>query len=96
MTLHEWRKSPERLSLALDALGNYTIKEMLAVMELEHPAKQQKIVNDGFAATRALGQIEGFQLALDMFVSFGKPLPASPEDISVTWGADLPDSDKPK
>jgi len=97
MTLLDWRKNPERLSLALDALQHPTIREMLAVMEAESPDKQERPVADGFGATRVLGQIEGFRQALNMLKSFAEPLPAAPDDIPTTWNVGLPeDDDKPR
>lgn len=92
MTLIDWRKNPERRSMAIEALGQPALREMLSIMELvEHPAKQQRAIADGFGATRVLGQIEGFQAALDMIKSFTEPLPAPMEDVETTWGVDLPD-----
>ena len=96
MTLLDWRKNPERLSMALDMLNQPTMHEMLAVMEAEHPAKQQRAVADGFGATRVLGQIEGFQEALNMLRSFAEPLPTQAEDVPTTWNVGLPDDEKPR
>lgn len=95
MTLLDWRKNPERLSMALDMLNQPTLREMLAVMEAESPDKHQRAVADGFGATRVLGQIEGFREALNMLRSFAEPLPGPSEDIETTWGVDLPE-DEPK
>lgn len=95
MTLIDWRKNPERRSMAIEAISQPAMQEMLRVMEMvEHPAKQQRAVADGFGATRVLGQIEGFQAALDMLKSFTEPLPAPMEDVETTWGVDLPDPNK--
>lgn len=94
MTLLDWRKNPERLSLALEALTQPVMREMLAVMEVEHPAKRQRAVADGFGATRVLGQIEGFQEAMDMLRSFAEPLPSAPEDVATTWNVGLPEDDQ--
>lgn len=91
MNLEEWRKNPERLSLALDMMNQQTMKEMLAVMEIEHPGRRHERVSDGFGATRVLGRIEGFQEALEMLRSFSQPIPKPHETIPVTWNAE-PDS----
>lgn len=72
-------------------LNQPTLKEMLAVMETEHPARQQHRAHDGFGATKALGRIEGFQEALNMLRSFAEPLPANVEAPKITWGAQEPD-----
>lgn len=97
MTILDWRKNPERLSLALEALQQPAMIEMLAVMEEEHPAKQHRAVADGFGATRVLGQIEGFQEALNMLRSFAEPLPSAPEEIPTTWNVGLPEDEvKPR
>lgn len=93
MNLLEWRKSSERLSMAMDMLNQPTMREMVEVMESEHPAKQQQVLADGFAATRAIGKIEGFQLAMDMLRSFAKPIAKPQEDVQTSWGVDLPSSD---
>lgn len=95
MTLIDWRRNPERRSLALDALNQPALKEMLSIMEMvEHPAKQQPSIADGFGATLVLGQVRGFQLALDMLRSFTEPVPAPMEDVETTWNVDLPDPNK--
>lgn len=87
MNILEWRKNPERLSLAMDMLSQQTMREMLAVMDTEHPGRKMHGANDGFGATRALGRIEGFQEALEMIHSFAVPLPSPPESIPITWNA---------
>lgn len=96
MTLLDWRKNPERLSLALEALMQPAMREMLAVMEAESPDKQERAVADGFGATRVLGQIEGFRACLNMLRSFAEPLPTAPEDVETTWNVGLPGDDKPR
>lgn len=91
MTILDWRRNPERLSLALEALMQPAMREMLAVMESESPDKHERALVDGFAATRAIGQIEGFRAALNMLRSFAEPLPTAPEDVATTWNVGLPD-----
>jgi len=91
MTIIDWRKNPERLSMALDMLNQPTLQEMLAVMESESPDKQQRPVADGFGATRVLGQIEGFREAMNMLRSFAEPLPSALDEVTTTWGVDLPE-----
>jgi hypothetical protein len=92
MTLLEWRQNPDRRSLAVDVLNNQTVREMLAVMEVEHPAKQPHKVMDGFGATKALGRIEGYQEALQMLHAFAQEIPGAPEQINVTWGVEPTDT----
>lgn len=91
MNLEEWRKSPERRSLSIDMLNQQTMREMLLVMEVEHPGRKPHKANDGFGATRAIGRIEGYQEALDMLRLFAEPIPVAPESIPVTWNADKTD-----
>ena len=81
-----WRKSPERLSQAALVLGNPSTREMLAVLELDHPARARVAMKDGFDATLRVGLIDGFQLCLDMLRSLGEPLAAAPAEVRTTWG----------
>lgn len=86
MTLNEWRSNGERRSMALDVLNQPAMREMLAVMEAEHPAKQDGPLRDGFDAALNSGKIRGFQQALNMLHAFAEPLPVNPEAIPATWG----------
>lgn len=86
MNLLEWRQNPDRRSLALDMLNQPTMREMLAVMEQEHPMRQESKLQDGFAATLAVGESRGFQKALNMIRSFAEEIPTPHENIKVTWG----------
>lgn len=64
---------------------------MLAVLELDHPAKERipaKIINDGFGATYRLGQIDGFEMCLSMLRELGKPAPLPIQHLEATWGAE--------
>lgn len=92
MNLLEWRQNPERRSLALDMLNQQTLREMLAVMELEHPGRVIMPLRDGFDATLAMGEARGFQMALNAFRSFAEPIPSAPASLPVTWGANEPET----
>lgn len=81
-----WRKSGERLKLAREVLDCAEMREMLAVLELDHPSKNIPTVNDGFGATEQLGIIRGYERCLSMLKNLGEPLPAPPEPIVATWG----------
>lgn len=94
MTLLDWRKNPERLSLALEALTQPAMREMIAVMDAESPGKQHRLCGDGYAASYTLGEIDGFQEALNMLRSFAEPLPSAPEDVATTWNVGLPEDDQ--
>ena len=89
MTQTEWRKNGERLSMAGEALAQPVIREMLWILETtEHPARERKAVSDGFGATIALGEIQGFERAIAALKLFAVPLPAPPEEIPMTWNAE--------
>lgn len=81
-----WRKSGERLKLAREILDCAEMREMLAVLELDHPSKNIPSVRDGFGATEQLGIIRGYERCLAMLKNLGEPLPAPPEPIVATWG----------
>lgn len=81
-----WRKSGERLKLAREILDDPAMREMLAVLELDHPAKSKTVVHDGFGATYKLGEIDGFERCLAMLRSLGESPPPPPEPIIATWG----------
>lgn len=78
--------------MALDMLNQPTMREMLAVMEAEHPAKQDGPLRDGFDAALNSGKIRGFQQALNMLRAFAEPIPVNPEAIKPTWG--VPEDDQ--
>lgn len=96
MNLLEWRKSGEHRSLAMDVLNNPTLREMLAVMDSEHPGRSDAKLRDGFDATLACGEARGFQKALTMLRAFAEPLPVAPEAIPVTWNVDEQQPEIPK
>lgn len=81
-----WRKSGERLKLAREILDTPEMREMLAVLELDHPSKNIPTVSDGFGATEQLGIIKGYERCLILLRSLGESLPAPPEPIVATWG----------
>ena len=90
MNILEWRKIPERRRMAFDVLHQRETQEMLDTLEADHPGRCQHAANDGFAATRALGFIEGYQSALDALRSLAESLPLPPENIPVTWNTEEP------
>lgn len=84
-----WRRSTERLTQAREILNHPSMASMLAVLELDHPAKQRvpsKVINDGFGATYRLGQIDGFELCLSMLKQLGEAAPLPPTELKATWG----------
>lgn len=81
-----WRKSTDRTQLAREILEHPNMKAMLAVLELDHPAKNIPAVHDGFGATEQLGIIKGFQRCLDMLRNLGEASPPLPEPLVATWG----------
>lgn len=86
MTITQWRQDNDHRNAALEVLKNQTLQQMLAIMDMEGPAKTPQRVTDGFGATKALGEIEGFQRAIDTLRSFAEPLPVSGrEDVPITW-----------
>lgn len=90
MTLQDWRKSGERRSLAIDILSQPAAKEMLEVLESEHPGRKLSHLRDGFEASQWAGFIQGYQTCINVLRSLSEPLPEPTEDIPITWNADVP------
>lgn len=84
-----WRKSSERVVSAQEILNSSSMLEMLAVLELDHPARNRTALRDGFDATYKIGQVDGFQQCLDMLRDLGKPAPLPARQIEPTWGAEV-------
>lgn len=91
MTITEWRQSNDHRNTAIEVLKNPTLQQMLAMMDMEGPAKADHRIADGFGATITLGEIKGFQKAIDMLRSFAEPLPLiGREDVPITWNTEQP------
>lgn len=83
-----WRKSDERVGMAREILNHPNMAAMLAVLELDHPAKNIPAVHDGFGSTEQLGIIKGFERCLTMLKALGEPAPLPPDILIPTWGAE--------
>lgn len=81
-----WRRSTERLEMAREILRHPNMTAMLAILELDHPAKNIPKVHDGFGSTETLGVIKGFEQCLNLLKSLGEPAPLPPQQIIPTWG----------
>lgn len=80
--------------MAREILEHPNTSAMLAVLELDHPAKNGRSLRDGFDATYRIGQIDGFEQCLTMLRELGTPAPIPPGQIAATWGADEPEGKK--
>ena len=83
-----WRKSTERTKLAREILEHPNMKAMLAVLELDHPAKNIPAVHDGFGATEHIGIIRGYEWCLLMLKQLGEASPPPAEPLVATWGTE--------
>lgn len=83
-----WRSSPDRLQAARGILEKPEAAQMLATLELDHPAKTRVPVKDGFDATYRLGFIEGFEHCLVMLRSLGENLPVPRQHVQSTFGSE--------
>lgn len=63
---------------------------MLAILELDHPAKTIPRVHDGFDSTYVLGTIKGYEQCLTMLKQLGEQAPLPPTEIKATWGMEEP------
>lgn len=87
-----WRKSPQRTADAGQILNHSVMREMLAILELDHPSKNIPAIQDGFGATEQIGIIKGYERCLNLLRSLQEPAPSPPQTIETTWGvtADSP------
>lgn len=83
-----WRKSSERVAQAHNILNTHEMAGMLAVLELDHPAKNRTALKDGFDATYRIGCVDGFEMCLSMLRELGKPAPLPMQHLEATWGSE--------
>lgn len=83
-----WRRIEERVSVAQQVLAMSSIKDMLATIELDHPAKNIPKITDGFGSTEWLGVIKGYELALSRFRELGEPLIVHSKELIPDWGVE--------
>jgi hypothetical protein len=83
-----WRKQSDRLAQAAAVLNSQAMRDMLAVLELDHPSKNIPAIHDGFGATEQLGIIKGYERCLSMLRSMQEPAPIPPAAIHATWGSE--------
>lgn len=74
--------------MAREILDHPNMAAMLAVLELDHPAKNRTPLKDGFDATYKLGQIDGFEQCLTMLRELGTPAPLPHQALVATWGVE--------
>ena len=83
-----WRKQSDKLLNASKVLSSPVTQEMLATLELDHPARQPLVVPDSAQGMKTLGYIEGYQRCLDLFRSLGTPIQDTAKpDVRSTFGA---------
>lgn len=81
-----WRSNPELVSAAAEILADPVVSQMMATLELDHPARGPSQPKDGCDATYRVGLIDGFELCLRRFESLGKNLPQTQSPIESTFG----------
>lgn len=83
-----WRASIDRRAAASEILKSSTVTQMLATLDLDHPAKVRVPMKDGFDATYRVGFIEGYEHCLSLLRSLGDNPPAPPRTIPSTFGVE--------
>lgn len=85
---YNWRKQTDKLQAASRMLTSPDLLEMLATLELDHPARQNLQVVDHVQGMKKLGEIEGYQRCLDMLRSLGTPIQdVVMKEVESTFGA---------
>lgn len=82
-----WRSNSELVSAAAEILTNPVMSQMMATLELDHPARGPSQPKDGCDATYRVGLIDGFELCLRRLESLGKNLPQAQSPIESTFGS---------
>lgn len=83
-----WRRDAERVAVAKSVLAMPEVRDILAAVELDHPAKNIPKVSDGFGSTEWLGVIKGYEMCLARIRELGVPLVEKNTELKATWGVD--------
>jgi hypothetical protein len=84
---YNWRRQTDKLQAAARILTSHDFQDMMATLELDHPARSNLSVVDGLQGMKLLGVIEGYQRCLDLIRSLGTPVKdIGKPDVESTFG----------